>query len=88
MEEAANKIVDLSNNPGFISELEKQQIHEYAMEYALGEAEEKSFNGGKKVAVKERNIEVARNLLNHNVSIDIISTSTGLSIEEINNIDV
>ena len=83
MEEAANKIVDLSNDPGFISELEKQQIHEYAIEYALEKAEER----GKEIATKKSKVEIAKNLLKQNISIDIISTSTGLSIEEINSIE-
>ena len=35
MEDAANKIVSLSSDPNFISELERQQIQEYARNYAL-----------------------------------------------------
>lgn len=86
MEDAANKIVDLSNDPGFISELEKQQIHEYAMEYALEKAEERGFDEGKKIAINERNIEIARNSLVKGIDINTISAITGLSVEEINNL--
>jgi len=75
MESAVDKIVDLSNDPGFISELEKQQIHEYAMDYALEKA--------KQLGVDERNIEIAKKSLEQNIDIETISLITGLSIEEI-----
>ena len=87
MEDAANKIVSLSSDPNFISELERQQIQEYARNYALEKAEERGkqtgIDEGKKVGINERNIAIAINLLSENVDINIISKSTGLSVEEI-----
>lgn len=79
MESAADKIVDLSSDPGFISELEKQQVHEYAMNYALEKAEER----GKQSGVDERNIEIAKKSLEQNIDIKTISLITGLTVEEI-----
>ena len=82
MEKAVDKIIDLSSDPSFISELERKQIEEYARSVA----EEK----GKKEAIKEgekiKQIEIAKNLLNENIDISIISKATGLSIEEIENL--
>ena len=74
MEDAANKIVSLSNDPGFISELEKQQIEEYAREVAFN----KKIN-------QEKN-KIAKNMLLNNIDVSVISQCTGLSIDEINNL--
>lgn len=74
MEDAANKIVSLSNDPGFISELEKQQIEEYAREVALN-----------KKITDEKN-KIAKNMLLNNIDVSVISQCTGLSIDEINNL--
>ena len=79
MEEAVNKIVDLSNDSEFISQLERQQIEEYARGVALEEIKEEAEEKGK----QNEKIEIAKNLLKENVDINIISTSTGLSNEEI-----
>ena len=90
MEDAVKKIVSLSNDPNFISELEKQQIEEYARNYALEKAEERGKQAGiyegKKIGIDERNIEIAKKMLNDNVDISFISKYSGLSIDEINNL--
>lgn len=78
MEDAANKIVSLSSDPNFISELERQQIKEYARNYALEKAEERGKD--------ERNIEIAKKSLEQDININTISVITGLSIEEIENL--
>ena len=82
MKEAADKIVSLSSDPGFISELEKQHILEYAKAVALEKAEDR----GKEIGINQRNIEIARKSLEQNIDISTISIITGLSIEEINRI--
>ena len=78
MEKTANKIVSLSSNPGFISELEKQQIHEYAMDYALKKEKEQGIENTK--------IEIAKKSLKQGIDINTISTITDLSNEEIESI--
>ena len=80
MEEAANKIVDLSNNSEFISQLEKQQIEEYAREIALEQAKEES----KQIGVDEEKIEIAKKMLEDNVDVGLISKYSGLTIDTIN----
>lgn len=71
MEDAANKIVSLSNDPGFISELEKQQIEEYAREVALNKK------------INEEKNKIAKKMLDKGSDIDFISECTGLSIDDI-----
>ena len=76
MEDAVNKIVSLSSDPGFISDLEKQQIEEYAREVALGKR------------INDEKIEIARNMLLKNIDINTISECIGLGIDEINDLKV
>ena len=74
---------------------------EIVMKEYINEAEKESFEGGfgeaydKEWALKDegiregsmnKTIEIAKALLNNKVDIDIISKSTGLSIEEINSL--
>ena len=84
MEEAANKIVDLSNNSEFISQLEKQQIEEYAREIALEQAKEESKQIGIDEGERLKQIEIAKKMLQKGSDIIFISECTGLSVEEIN----
>ena len=92
MEDAVKKIVSLSNDPNFISELEKQQIEEYARNYALEKAEERGkqigINEGKQAGIHERNIEIAKKMLSKDSDINFISECTGLSIQQINELRV
>jgi len=78
MKKIVNDLIDLSNDSDIISAYEKEQIEKYAYEVALKEKEAK----GK----KERNIEIAKNLLDENIDINIISKATGLTIQEIKNL--
>lgn len=84
MEEAVDKIVSLSSDPNFISEIEKKQIEEYARGVALEQAEER----GKKEGEKSKQIEIAKKMLEKYSDIDFISECTGLSIKEINDLKV
>lgn len=76
MEDAVNKIVSLSSDPGFISDLEKQQIEEYAREVALGKR------------INDEKIEIARNMLMDGVDVKLVSKYTGLSIKEIEDLSI
>ncbi|OQY06539.1 MAG: transposase [Fusobacteriia bacterium 4572_132] len=49
----------------------------------LRTAEEKGIKEGKREGIREEKIEIAKNLLKNNVDVQIIITSTGLNIEEI-----
>ena len=87
MEDAANKIASLSSDPNFISELERQQIEEYARNYALEKAEERGIKTGIIEGEKLKQVEIAKRMLKDNIDISSISKYSGLSIEEINNLN-
>ena len=78
MDEAINELERLSQDEGIIGLYDAE---------LLQEKHEKSIRQeGIKDGLKEKSIEIAKNLLNMNMSIDDIKESTGLSIEEINQI--
>ena len=52
----------------------------------LEEGREEGIKEGKKEGIKEEQIKIAKNLLHANISLDIISSSTGLSKKEIENL--
>ena len=92
--ENINRFEGLSSDPGLISKLEHDQIEEYARRVAQAQEKEESekigFDKGEKIGFdkgeKAKQIEIARNLLNESIDINVINKTTGLSIEEINNI--
>ena len=84
MEEATNKIVSLSNDSEFISQLERQQIEEYARGVALEEAKLEAKEEGRYEGEKSKQIEIVRKMLEKGSETNFISECTGLSIEEIN----
>ena len=61
----------------------EQKCREEGREEGIAEGEARGINKGKIEGKIERNIEVAKNLLLAGISIDIISSSTGLSHSEI-----
>jgi predicted transposase/invertase (TIGR01784 family) len=64
---------------------------EVSYESGFGEAydkEEAIYDDGIKKGMEQEKIEIAKSLLEHNVSIDIIMESTGLTKEEINKIKI
>lgn len=84
--ENINRFEGLSSDPGLISKLEHDQIEEYARRVAQAQEKEKSEKIGFDKGEKAKQIEIARNLLNESIDINVINKTTGLSIEEINNI--
>ena len=41
------------------------------------------YDDGKEAGAKEKGIEIAKNFLKNGISIDLVSESTGLSVEEL-----
>ena len=66
-----------------VSETEMDVAREKALQEGFEEGIEKGIVQGKKEGSYEKQKEIALNLLNSNIDINIISSSTGLSIDEI-----
>ena len=62
------------------------KMRELEIKEGLTKGFEKGRKEGIEQGINKRNIEIAKNMLKQNLSIDMISSITGLSIEEINNL--
>ena len=76
--EAYEHLKSLSHDSIPMSKLEEQELDVYCQRLAIMDAK----NDG----IKQRNIEIARKMLEKGSDISFISECTGLSIEEINNL--
>ena len=79
MEEYVKESIDASKEDEVIGLYDKELHLEKLRLSEIEEAEERGIEQG----IDQRNIEIAKNLLKSKVSIDIISSSTGLSNEQI-----
>lgn len=66
--------------------LAREQGYDKGHEEGYEKGQEEGREEGRKEGLKERNIEIAKNLLSLNISTKDISKATGLSLEEIKNI--
>lgn len=82
--EAYEHLKSLSHDSIPMSKLEEQELDEYCQRLAIMDAKNDGIIKGE----KSKQLEIAKNLLSENIDINIISKSTGLSIEEINNLKV
>ena len=67
-----------------------KEAEEVSFEGGVGEAYDKEWalrDQGYRDGIKERNIEIAKNLLKNKINISIIASSTGLTEEEINSLN-
>ena len=77
-----NEVKKVNENPDFFNYMTKEEDEEKCHNTEIKEATEAGKNEGK----KERNIEVAKNMLLENVTLDLIQKITKLSKEEILNL--
>ena len=82
MEEYVKESIKASQDEEVIGLYDKELHLEKLRLSELKEAKEKGIEQG----VEQEKIEIAKELLNNNVSLDIIMKSTGLSKEEIANL--
>ena len=93
-----DKIVDkyitnvtiVNDNPEFqkymSEEEDKRKIQNSLISEAKNEGYTSGVNDGISQGISEEKVNIAKNMLNKNISIEDISDITGLSIEEIKNI--
>ena len=87
MEKYKEKIEKLNEDPEFIEVVSKEKDAEMVYNSLITEGYEQGIEDGisqgLEQGISSRNIEIAKNLLDNNVSIDVIIKSTGLSKEEV-----
>ncbi|MBQ4262802.1 MAG: hypothetical protein IJB83_00970, partial [Bacilli bacterium] len=86
MEEYKNGVIDINNNDEFKDILTKEEENERVDRASLYYAHRDGFKEGIVSGIEQRNIEIAKNMLNENTDISFISKITGLTIEEIEKI--
>ena len=87
-----DKIVDkyitnvtiVNDNPEFQKYMSEEEDKKKIQNSLLSEARENGINDGISKGVSKEKVNIAKNLLSMNMSLDDISKATGLSIEEIN----
>ena len=79
-----DKLKIMSNDSVLITELEHDQIDEYCKMLAREEILDKGKQIGLTEGKQSEKLEIAKNMLNDNMDINLISKYSGLSFEEIN----
>ena len=83
MEDYVKESIKASQDEEVIGLYDKELHLEKLRLSELKEAREKGIEQGIEKGIEQEKIEIAKELLNNNVSLDIIMKSTGLSKEEI-----
>lgn len=76
----------LSVNDKFRNEYDKELVNRTMMESLKEEGYSDGFNDGNLKGKQDEKIDIAKNLLQENIDIIVISKATGLTLEEINNL--
>ena len=87
-----DKIVDkyitnvtiVNDNPEFQKYMSEEEDKKKIQNSLLSEARENGINDGISKGVSQEKVNIAKNLLSMNMSLEDISKATGLSVEEIN----
>ena len=72
MEEAYEELERISMDKNIIGLYDKEKVEQKILNTKLEGARLEGIEEGRKEGINQRNIEIAKNLLNQNISIDII----------------
>ena len=81
MEEAYETLENISNDEKIIGLYDAEKVEQKILNTRLKGAKQEGIEQG----IQQRNIEIAKSMLNKNMKIEDIMDITGLSKEEINN---
>ena len=74
----------VNDNPEFQKYMSEEEDKKKIQNSLLSEARENGINDGISKGVSKEKVNIAKNLLSMNMSLEDISKATGLSVEEIN----
>ena len=86
MEEYAKETIELNNNDIYKDIFTKEKDEEIIRKSEIMYATDKGIEAGIETGIEQRNTEIAKNMLEKNMDVSLISELTGLTIEEIKNI--
>lgn len=84
MEEAINELEKISSDTKIIGLYDAEKVARKTLNTQLKSAKLDGIEEGKIEGEKNKQIEIAKNMIKENMDIDLISKITGLTIEEIN----
>ncbi|MBP3921199.1 MAG: hypothetical protein J6D28_06515, partial [Bacilli bacterium] len=87
MRKVVKKLDVLSHDKDMLEAYDKERIVKHSFEIALKETKEEGIELGKKEGIELGKLETAKNLMNLNVPINIIMDATGLTKEELENLN-
>ena len=70
-----------------MSELEEKELDEYCQRLAIMDAKYEGINEGKQEGKNEEKLEIAKKMLNDDIDVNFISKYSGLSVENIENLN-
>ena len=76
----------LRMNNEFIDEYDYENVQRKLMNSNRNEGYKEGFEVGITQGISQRNIEIAKNLLNQGVELNVISKATSLTIQELNDL--
>ena len=86
MEEYDKETIVLNNNDIYKDIFTKEKDEEIIRKSEIMYATDKGIEAGIETGIEQRNTEIAKNMLEKNMDVSLISELTGLTIEEIKNI--
>ena len=90
LEEVFNNMEELNMNEVFLGMYDEEEENKKMMNSmkleGLEEGIEQGIEQGLKTGEKNKAIKIAKNMINKNIDINVISEVTGLSIEELENL--
>ena len=69
------RVEELREDPDFVRYYDYEESHKQDLEA--------SYDTGLEQGSKQKELEIAKKLLNQNISVEVISEATGLTVEEI-----
>ncbi|MBP3919987.1 MAG: hypothetical protein J6D28_00305, partial [Bacilli bacterium] len=89
--EAFKSLEKLNNDSMLMSLLEEQELDDYCQRAAMVEQKQLGFDEGKSIGFNEgeknKQIEIAKNMLNKKFDLNTIASITGLTREELENLN-
>ena len=76
-------VINMSKDEMILHAWEKDKWDEYIKNNELEDAKQEGIEQGKNIGIKEKEIEIAKNLLGMKMSIEDISKATGLTLKNI-----
>ena len=86
MSKVRNKIEDLSEDEKMIGLYDAEKIAEKVRNTQINNAKKEGIKEGIEKGVQKEKLEIAKNMINENIDVNIISKVTGLNIKDIENL--